>query len=349
MYNHILVPVDESMFSVRTVSHAVDYAQQIGASITFFHAVPDYTSTGEGALMHAMDPEAIQARMIGRSRSILAKAELAAGLCKVPCGSRYQISDRPYEAILEVADDIACDLIFMASHGRSMLSRLMVGSQTMKVLAQAKVPVLVDTSETNSGNPMISRALGIIQDEHRTLGVLLTEFLRLVQEIGDRHVEPDFQVLQGIVYYFREFPLRLHHPKEEAYLFSAMRSRCPEVESTLTTLEAQHHQEPSLISGLEGALNNYKEIGTAGFARFATDAEAYAKFVWGHLKLEEREILPAAKAHLKDEDWQEIAQAFSENGDPRFDQTQEEAFRDLIARILSRIPATRPVGDSQVR
>ena len=41
------------------------------------------------------------------------------------------------------AKDKACDLIVMASHGRSGLKAVLLGSETQKVLAHAGVPVLV--------------------------------------------------------------------------------------------------------------------------------------------------------------------------------------------------------------
>ena len=43
-------------------------------------------------------------------------------------------SDRPHEAILDVAEARGCDLIFIASHGRRGIKGLMLGSQTQKVL-----------------------------------------------------------------------------------------------------------------------------------------------------------------------------------------------------------------------
>jgi nucleotide-binding universal stress UspA family protein len=36
-----------------------------------------------------------------------------------------------------------CDLIVMASHGRSGLAAVVLGSQTTKVLTHTKIPVLV--------------------------------------------------------------------------------------------------------------------------------------------------------------------------------------------------------------
>ena len=47
------------------------------------------------------------------------------------------------EGILDAAKDKGCDLIVMASHGRRGVARLLLGSETMKVLTLGTVPVLV--------------------------------------------------------------------------------------------------------------------------------------------------------------------------------------------------------------
>jgi nucleotide-binding universal stress UspA family protein len=54
-----------------------------------------------------------------------------------------QVSEVPYEAIIEAVERNQCDLIFMASHGRRGLSGLLLGSETQKVLTHSKTPVLV--------------------------------------------------------------------------------------------------------------------------------------------------------------------------------------------------------------
>lgn len=52
-------------------------------------------------------------------------------------------SDSAALKIADVAEHEGCDLIFMGSHGRRGLSRLLAGSETQKVLAGADVPVMV--------------------------------------------------------------------------------------------------------------------------------------------------------------------------------------------------------------
>jgi len=50
---------------------------------------------------------------------------------------------QPYGAILDCAENEQVDLIVMCSHGRTGLSRALIGSVTDKLLRAASCPVLV--------------------------------------------------------------------------------------------------------------------------------------------------------------------------------------------------------------
>ncbi len=52
-------------------------------------------------------------------------------------------AETPYDGIIRAAKQSQCDVIFMASNGRSGLPQQMLGSVTQKVLQLSKVPVLV--------------------------------------------------------------------------------------------------------------------------------------------------------------------------------------------------------------
>ena len=61
----------------------------------------------------------------------------------MPCSTLKRVSDEPFEAIIAAAERAACDLIFMASHGRRGVKALLLGSETHKVLTHSRIPVLV--------------------------------------------------------------------------------------------------------------------------------------------------------------------------------------------------------------
>ncbi|WP_026436659.1 universal stress protein [Acidovorax sp. JHL-9] len=145
MFQHILVPTDGSELSLRNVARAASYAHETGARITLIYVQPEAPAAyaGMGAVSHAHLTQDIQTRLQQASTEILDAAEkqvLAAG---ASCQRVVRVGSKPYELIIAAADEHGCDLIFMASHGRSGVSALLLGSETQKVLAHSKIPVLV--------------------------------------------------------------------------------------------------------------------------------------------------------------------------------------------------------------
>lgn len=145
MFKHILVPTDGSQLSADTARRAVAFARETGARLSFFFAKPDYPVAfyGEGALIDPTTPEKFAEMADKQAREVLAGCEKIAAEAGVACDSSSAVSDIPYEAIIDAADQGGCDLIFMASHGRRGFSGLLLGSETQKVLTHSKVPVLV--------------------------------------------------------------------------------------------------------------------------------------------------------------------------------------------------------------
>ncbi|MBI5921601.1 MAG: universal stress protein [Betaproteobacteria bacterium] len=145
MFKHILVPTDGSALSNDAIKRAIAFAKEANAKITFFYAKPDYPVAfyGEGALIDPSTPEKFAQMADKQAQEILAAAAEEANAAGVGNASISSVSDVPYEAIIEAANTAACDLIFMASHGRRGFSGLLLGSETQKVLTHSKVPVLV--------------------------------------------------------------------------------------------------------------------------------------------------------------------------------------------------------------
>jgi nucleotide-binding universal stress UspA family protein len=144
-YKHILLPTDGSALSDQAVKAGVALAQALGARVTALFVAPAPTPlVFEGGLPVAyMTPEehgALSARAAAHYLGVAEKAAKAAG---VPCECASVIGEYPADAILEVAKKRRCDLIVMASHGRRGIKAVLLGSETSKVLAHAKVPVLV--------------------------------------------------------------------------------------------------------------------------------------------------------------------------------------------------------------
>lgn len=145
MYKNILVPTDGSPLSRKAVKQAVRFAKEQKAKIVGLYVAPPYRPEvyDEFAIADFLSPRDYAARVKKTAARYLDFVKKAAAEAGVPYVGRYAMSSFPYSEIVKTAERERCDLIFMASHGRRGLSRLLLGSETSKVLAHSKIPVLV--------------------------------------------------------------------------------------------------------------------------------------------------------------------------------------------------------------
>jgi len=146
MFKHILIPTDGSKTADKAVRNGIKLAKQLGAKVTGYYAFEPVPATiyGEG---WGYGPRGgagrVEAQMRRAGEQIVAQMGRAAKAAGVPFQAIVAKADSPYKGIVEAAKKRKCDAIFMASHGRSGLAELVMGSVTQKVLAHSKIPVLV--------------------------------------------------------------------------------------------------------------------------------------------------------------------------------------------------------------
>jgi nucleotide-binding universal stress UspA family protein/hemerythrin-like domain-containing protein len=341
MYRHLLVPVDDTDLSVEVVGNAVALARSLGACITFFHAVSDTAGLlrGDAEVLRATAREDYEYTYLGKARELLAKAEAAARALGVPCESRHVVSDKPAQAIVEAARAVGCDLIFMASHGGRGKLATAFASETLAVQLSAGVPVLV----SSTGEPTApTRAIGIIRDEHRSLAAVIHAWMHALAAARESGTAVDVGLMRAIVHYVEQFPVKLHHPKEEEQLFRRLRERTTSCNALLDELERQHEQDHQLVAELARQVEAVAAADAGGrpaATRALEDKVAgYAAFLWDHLGREEGAILPEAQRHLLLEDWAAIYAAFAKNRDPDFRGSTDKEYRHLFSRIVNLEP-----------
>lgn len=338
MYKHLLVPLDASGLATEIVSQAVPFAAVLGARITFFTAQADFGSTDQGALQRTVAPDRYSDNLAGEARGILQKAAAAAKAAGVDCHVITRTSDRPAEVILEVAQAEACDLIFMASHGRKGIRGLLEGSQTQKVLASTRIPVLVATVESNQADQYGLLAVAIIQDEHRSLAAVVRGLIHQVEQAVSGNSTLDVPLTLSMIHYIDAFPERLHHPKEDEYLFERLSARTSACDADIKELRAQHAGGGAQVQAMQTAVEHFAMVqgdATEALTAVATAVNVFAQAQWAHMNLEEGTILPTARKHLTEQDWLLIYTAFSVNGDPRFDADLGDGFKGLYSRIMN--------------
>jgi hemerythrin-like domain-containing protein len=194
--------------------------------------------------------------------------------------------------------------------------------------------VLVSSVEKNDPNPAMTRVCAIIKDEHRSIAVVSYGMRILAGEL--REGKPaDTALLDAMLTYLAEFPARLHHPKEDAYLFTALRRRTATLDAVIDDLQRQHVDADGHLQALRAALGRYQESPATEAAALAAAVDAFAAEQLKHIAIEEQQIIPHARANIEAQDWQAIATAFGRNGDPRFNHGERETYRRLYSRIAN--------------
>ena len=77
MYKHLLAPLDDTPLSTAHVTSTIELAKSMGARITFFHATPDWSSSGDGALVMVVNPALFSDAALGETNAVPLKATAA--------------------------------------------------------------------------------------------------------------------------------------------------------------------------------------------------------------------------------------------------------------------------------
>lgn len=190
-------------------------------------------------------------------------------------------------------------------------------------------------------------APSIIRAEHRSLTAVTQSLRLLAGDARERGLEPDGELFTLILDYIDGFSNRFHHPKEDEYLFVALRRRCAEANEALDALEVEHARGDELIRDLRYFLSRCRVGGATSVDTFAAAVDEYVDFHWRHMRMEEDVVLPLAERTLTEADWQPIDAAFRANDDPLFGARPAEEFRRLFLLILNLAPPPVGVGPSR--
>jgi len=143
MYKHILLATDGSQLAKSSTKDAIALAKAIGAKITVITVIKPWHMVAPAEIMISF-PEAEYLKGAKKQAGkILQETADAAQEAGVACQTRQMINEQPWRIIVDTAKSDNCDLIVMGSHGRTGLVKLVLGSETQKVLAHSKISVLV--------------------------------------------------------------------------------------------------------------------------------------------------------------------------------------------------------------
>jgi nucleotide-binding universal stress UspA family protein len=144
MFKNILLCTDGSAASEHAAAMAVSLARIHAAKLTALYVVDPYPYLGVGET----NPMGFQAYMAAAQQHAAQAHAKVAALCQrteppIPLEVRLVEDVTAMRGIVDTATTEHADLVVVGSHGRTGISRLMLGSVAAQVVAHSTVPVLV--------------------------------------------------------------------------------------------------------------------------------------------------------------------------------------------------------------
>jgi nucleotide-binding universal stress UspA family protein len=139
MYKRILLPLDGSALAEQALPYAIAQAERFGAGLIVLRALQPLSQSGEFSTRAVKRAEE---RTKTLAREYLERVAAVSRAQGIPT-EVVTVEGGPHEAIVKFAEDNAVDLIIISDHGRSGLTRWLVGTVADHVVRGAKVPVLL--------------------------------------------------------------------------------------------------------------------------------------------------------------------------------------------------------------
>ncbi len=153
MYKKVLLTLDGSDLSAAAIPHAAQIAAGADAEVVLLrvidsvgHIIAQTTPAGfegmGGAVSAELAQEAVAGQRAAAERDLTAVAQQlnTQGVKKV---SIEVIEGMPGDAVVEAAERLACDLVIIATHGRSGFRRAVLGSVADHVVRHVHSAVLL--------------------------------------------------------------------------------------------------------------------------------------------------------------------------------------------------------------
>lgn len=134
MYDRILLTTDGSESSEAAIQHAGSLAEKYGSEIHILYVSDVRSQMGDPSMEFVVD----NLEEIGKKAVETVKEKIPSEVETVTCVE----PGIPHREIISYSEAEDIDLICMATHGRSGLDRILIGSVTEKVTRKSKVPVM---------------------------------------------------------------------------------------------------------------------------------------------------------------------------------------------------------------
>lgn len=167
-------------------------------------------------------------------------------------------------------------------------------------------------------NTAMDSAIAILKGEHASYAIALKSLVSHLDYARMNSHQPKLHIFSTGLGFIETFIDHFHHPKEDEFLFRALRKRTSEADDVLRELQFDHAHADRSLGELKAALDLAQAGGIGELNVFAEVMERYKREQFTHMEREESVVIPLARRFLAEEDWREIDHGFRANRDPLF-------------------------------
>ena len=135
----ILCPTDYSKTSDKAVRYVVELGRKVNAHVRFLHIMQPENIAEKTAYSYGVSKKGVKADAVSEQFRRFLMEEKKKGLS----ADILILRGNPYDTIVEQSNVWGADLLVMGSHGRTGLTRIMMGSVAEAVFRAVDIPVLL--------------------------------------------------------------------------------------------------------------------------------------------------------------------------------------------------------------
>ena len=131
-----------------------------------------------------------------------------------------------------------------------------------------------------------------LRQDHINSTILLDVLEQQLAIFGRAEV-PDYEMMQGVLEYFLDYPDLCHHPTEDLIL-SKLKSRSWTAKDGFPDLRHEHQELAAMTRGFSTAIQNILQEAEIPREAFQQRARKFLDFYRSHIRKEEEILFPAA-------------------------------------------------------
>lgn len=178
-------------------------------------------------------------------------------------------------------------------------------------------------------------AVAILHGEHASCATVLKRLVAHLDHAQLHAFKPRLETFSTSQNFIATFLDQFHHPKEDEFLFLALRRHTSEADEVLRDLQFEHASGARELDEMNTILDRARSGGSEELHEYTAVLKRYMHAHFAHMEREETLVIPIACRLLVEDDWQEIDRAFRANRDPLFGAEQTKQYSGIFNPVAN--------------